>query len=112
MAYKLPYEKTPLQFNKNRKVRVAEISDKADPDAYKSKSYSYVDRDGQGQTGVKNIYKIEKSKLDKTIMPSGRTAKEARKQTIKKNIFDTAMSVGGGILTGLYTGSMLSHGKR
>lgn len=94
-----------------RKVRVAEISDKVDPNAFKSKPYYYVDRDGKGQEGVKNVYRVEKKKLEETIMPSGRTAKEARKQTIKKNIFDGAMGTGMAALSTLFGASMMSHGK-
>jgi hypothetical protein len=110
--YKQPYEKTPLEFKGGkRKVRVAEIADtvtekaKSDPSYVKSKPYPYVEN-GQKKIGVKNIYKIPKSELETTTLPGGMPAKKARKQTVVKNIFDTAMYTTMGVLSGAYANLM------
>jgi len=117
MAYKQPFMKTPDGFMKkgDRKVRVAEIADtvtdeaKSNKNYVKSKSYQYVEN-GQKKTGVKNIYKIPKSELETTTLPGGKSAKKTRKQTVVKNIFDTAMSTGIGLLTTLYGKSINKDG--
>ena len=111
--YKQPYEKTPLQFKGGgkRKVRVAEIADtvteeaKSNPSYVKSKPYQWYSG-GEMKEGVKNIYKIPKKELETTTLPGGMSAKKARKKTIVKNIFDTAMYTTMGALSGVYANLM------
>ena len=110
--YKQPYEKTPLQFKGGkRKVRVTEIADtvteeaKSNPSYVKSKPYEWYSG-GEMKQGVKNIYKIPKNELKTTTLPGGTPAKKARKQTIIKNTFDTAMYTTMGLLTGVYANLM------
>lgn len=117
MAYKQPFKKTPDGFMKkgDRKVRVAEIADavtdeaKSDKNYVKSKSYPYIEN-GQRKIGVKNIYKIPKNELETTTLPGGGSAKKTRRQTVVKNVFDTAMSAGIGLLTTLYGKSINKDG--
>lgn len=91
MGYQQPYLNTPLNYkgDKNKK-RIVEASDKADPDAIKSKPYSYI-KDGMKVQGFKNTYSVDKNKLDETIMPSGNTARKARRKTIKNDIKNVVM---------------------